>query len=97
MATKCELEAKRILEYLNSDEMKMLFEKEITWTMNPGTYRRDVYYIYAKSDDNHIGMPSVYAMKVFDFAKLHRFNAIIEYVNKYKNNEIFSIQCFTIS
>ena len=34
MATKCELESKRILEYLNSDEMTTLCGRKITWSID---------------------------------------------------------------
>ena len=93
MATKCELESKRILKYLNSDEIRMIFGREITWKIKKNDWNEFSYDIYT-------GMPTIpmgYAKKVFDFTIGCGVDITIATSTGWMHHERFSIPCFRIS
>ena len=93
MATKCELEAKRILKYLNSDEIRMVFGGEITWKINKNEWNECTYDIYTGMSTISMG----YAKKIFDFTIGCGLDITIATINGRMDNERFPIPCFRIS
>ncbi len=63
MATKCELESKRILKYLNSDEMKMIFGEGLTWCVCKNGWNEFAYDIHPSSQNSKTTIPIGYAKK----------------------------------
>lgn len=97
MATKCELESKRILEYLNSDEMTTLCGRKITWSIDKNEYCRGAYYIHVSLSNEDLGIPLGYAKKVFDFSIGYSSDISIATLSGRVDDGLIVFTCFKLS